>query len=145
MSCGLCLDVLQVHDRSSDNMFNLLWAGGKVEYYLGSADWMTRNLTRRVEVVTPVEDESLQKELQVWDVLHLYHFVCKPNNLPRENLYGADFCLRRHYEEGTEGPLYTMAKGCDHEVVRALETYPEAIPWKFEIEFCVVMELPSVL
>jgi len=38
--------------------------GGKVEYYLGSADWMTRNLTRRVEVVTPVEDESLQKELQ---------------------------------------------------------------------------------
>ncbi|KAG0612135.1 hypothetical protein M758_6G004600 [Ceratodon purpureus] len=38
--------------------------GGKAEYYMGSADWMTRNLTRRVEVVTPVEDESLQKELQ---------------------------------------------------------------------------------
>lgn len=32
---------------------------------MGSADWMTRNLTRRVEVVTPVEDEALQKELQV--------------------------------------------------------------------------------
>jgi hypothetical protein len=38
-----------------------------------------------------------------------------------------------------------MAKGRDHEVVRALETHPEAIPWKFEIEFCVVMGLPSTL
>jgi hypothetical protein len=32
---------------------------------MGSADWMTRNLTRRVEVVTPIEDESLKQEIQV--------------------------------------------------------------------------------
>nr|XP_024395668.1 uncharacterized protein LOC112291913 isoform X5 [Physcomitrium patens] len=38
--------------------------GGKAEYYMGSADWMNRNLTRRVEVVVPVEAEPLQKELQ---------------------------------------------------------------------------------
>jgi polyphosphate kinase len=37
---------------------------GKPEYYLGSADWMVRNLEYRVEVVVPVEEPSLQAELQ---------------------------------------------------------------------------------
>jgi polyphosphate kinase len=38
--------------------------GGDSEYYIGSADWMTRNLDRRVEAVTPVEDPDLREELQ---------------------------------------------------------------------------------
>ncbi len=37
--------------------------GGQENVYIGSADWMTRNLSRRVEVVTPVEDSNLAKEL----------------------------------------------------------------------------------
>jgi len=36
---------------------------GKPEYYVGSADWMTRNLDRRVEAVAPVENPTLQAEL----------------------------------------------------------------------------------
>jgi len=39
--------------------------GGAEEYYIGSADCMTRNLESRVEVVTPVEDPSLRRELRV--------------------------------------------------------------------------------
>ncbi len=43
--------------------------GGAEDLYLGSADWMQRNLTRRVEVVFPVEDRAVKKKvMQVLDV-----------------------------------------------------------------------------
>jgi polyphosphate kinase len=38
--------------------------GGDPEYYLGSADWMTRNLDHRVEAVTPVEDPRIRRQLK---------------------------------------------------------------------------------
>jgi len=38
---------------------------GDEEYYIGSADLMTRNLESRVEVVTPVEDVKLRQELRL--------------------------------------------------------------------------------
>ena len=38
--------------------------GGVEEIYIGSADWMTRNLSRRVEAITPIDDPNLAQELQ---------------------------------------------------------------------------------
>ena len=38
--------------------------GGKDKMYIGSADWMTRNLDRRIEVCTPIYDEDIKSELK---------------------------------------------------------------------------------
>jgi len=37
---------------------------GQEEIYIGSADWMPRNLDRRVEAITPVDDPDIAKDLQ---------------------------------------------------------------------------------
>lgn len=37
---------------------------GQEEIFIGSADWMPRNLDRRVEVITPVLDPDIAKDLQ---------------------------------------------------------------------------------
>lgn len=37
--------------------------GGRPEHFLGSADWMSRNLDGRVEAIVPVEEPRLQEEL----------------------------------------------------------------------------------
>ncbi len=36
---------------------------GRPRYFIGSADWMRRNLSNRVEAITPIEDPRLQEQL----------------------------------------------------------------------------------
>lgn len=51
-------------DRYLEHSRILIFAnGGKPRYFLGSADWMPRNLLNRIEVLTPVYDEELQTDL----------------------------------------------------------------------------------
>jgi polyphosphate kinase 1 len=56
--------VLSVVDRYLEHarVFHF-HAGGRREVYLSSADWMPRNFVRRVEVMFPVDDESLRDRL----------------------------------------------------------------------------------
>ncbi len=44
--------------------------GGEPEYFIGSADWMKRNLNNRVETVAPVEDPRLREQLD--EILAVY-------------------------------------------------------------------------
>ncbi len=44
--------------------------GGDAQFFIGSADWMKRNLNRRVETITPVEDPAVREELDA--ILRVY-------------------------------------------------------------------------
>jgi polyphosphate kinase len=41
----------------------------QADYYIGSADWMERNLDRRFEVMVPIHANNIQREL--WDILQI--------------------------------------------------------------------------
>jgi len=43
---------------------------GNSEIYIGSADWMKRNLDHRVEVMVPIKDQDLREELK--EILEIY-------------------------------------------------------------------------
>ena len=45
--------------------------GGKEEVYMASADWMPRNLERRVEILFPVEDEGIKERVKEYVRLQL--------------------------------------------------------------------------
>ncbi|WP_291966418.1 polyphosphate kinase 1 [Maribacter sp.] len=52
--------------------------GGDELMYIGSADWMTRNLDRRIEVLTPILDEDIFDELK-----HILTLQLKDNQKAR--------------------------------------------------------------
>ncbi len=58
------MHVVGIIDRYLEHSRILVFAnGGAPKYYIGSADWMPRNLLNRVEVLTPVGDERMQADL----------------------------------------------------------------------------------
>ena len=51
-------------DRYLEHSRILIFAnGGKPKYFIGSADWMPRNLLNRIEVLVPVYNEEMQADL----------------------------------------------------------------------------------
>ena len=63
---------------------------GKQDVYLGSADWMNRNIYRRIEVCFPIYDEKIKKEIleiiniQLRDNLQAVRIDENMNNVPVE-------------------------------------------------------------
>lgn len=78
--------------------------GGNPEVYLGSADWMPRNLYERVEVLFPLKDQQLRARI-VSDILPAYLADTRkarllgPNgcySLPRAARNGHGFSVQEH-------------------------------------------------
>jgi polyphosphate kinase len=91
----------------------IFYNNGEEEVYLGSADWMNRNIYRRIEVCFPVYDEKIREKIR-----HIIHLQCRDNmqavyidgslnNIPvqdggaaiqsQEAIY--DFLLTKHMNE----------------------------------------------
>ena len=52
------------------NRLYYFYNDGNEEYYMGSADWMPRNLDKRVEIIIPIEDEEIKEKVR--HVLEVY-------------------------------------------------------------------------
>lgn len=61
---------------------------GAPKYFLGSADWMPRNLDYRVEVTTPVYDKNIKKQLREhFDILWKDNVKSRFHNEAMDNQY----------------------------------------------------------
>jgi polyphosphate kinase len=59
------IQVISIIDRFLEHArIYIFHNGGKEKYYLASADWMRRNLSRRIEVGFPIYDYILKKQIK---------------------------------------------------------------------------------
>ncbi|HCE58571.1 MAG TPA: polyphosphate kinase 1 [Prolixibacteraceae bacterium] len=71
--------------------------GGNEKIYISSADWMPRNLNRRIEVACPVYDDEIRNELK-----EMLNIQLKDNSKARI----LDFNLINEYNHGTPGQIF---------------------------------------
>jgi polyphosphate kinase len=81
--------------------------GGDAQVYIGSADWMDRNLSRRVEVVFPVEHNELKNRL-----VHEILAICLADNTKARELF-------------PDGAYRRVQRSADQPAVRSQERFLE--------------------
>jgi polyphosphate kinase len=69
------IQVISIMGRFLEHSRVYFFQNGKIDssdgdYFLGSADWMYRNLNNRVELIVPVEKKELKVKL--WQLLKTY-------------------------------------------------------------------------
>ncbi|MFK8186381.1 MAG: polyphosphate kinase 1 [Phormidesmis sp.] len=76
--------------------------GDEPRYYIGSADWMPRNLDRRVEALVPIEEPSLRKRLD--DLLE----TCLSDNRQAWEMQPDGTYVQRQPEKGDKCSTHKM-------------------------------------
>ncbi|MEG1572110.1 MAG: polyphosphate kinase 1 [Bacteroidales bacterium] len=73
------IEIVSIVDRFLEHSRVFIFANaGKPKFFIGSADWMTRNLDYRIEVATPIYDKEIQA-----DLLHILNLQLKDNTHAR--------------------------------------------------------------
>ena len=88
-----------VQDSSSDKSDST--TDDPSRYYIGSADWMPRNLDRRVEAVVPIEDPALRKRI------HGFIDVCLSDNRQAWEMQSDGTYVQRQPEKGDKHSTHT--------------------------------------
>jgi polyphosphate kinase len=79
------IEIISIVDRFLEHSRVFVFCNNNdPQYYIGSSDWMPRNLDNRVEVITPIYDQEIKKEL--WDVLQI-----QLSDNCKARISGADF------------------------------------------------------
>ena len=91
---------------------------GKPEYYCASADWMPRNLERRVEIMFPVDKPELQKKLMRILAMQLEDNV-KAHILTAEGTY-------QKADKGEKGAVNSQLEFC-HMVRDAIKAHGKLV------------------
>ena len=64
------IEVISIVDRFLEHSRVFIFCNNDdPQYYIGSADWMPRNLFHRIEVTTPIWDKDIKKE--IWDIIQI--------------------------------------------------------------------------
>ena len=84
-------------------------APGEEEFFLSSADWMPRNLDRRVEALFPITEERLRERIR--------REVLRPLEVDNTRVYEMDRDGKYHRREPAEGEAALDAQEYVHEVV----------------------------
>ncbi len=114
------IEVTSIVDRFLEHSRIFVFhSGGAEKLYLASADWMTRNLNRRVEVAFPIYDPDVREEL-----LHVLDLQCADNTKARI----IDEHQRNAFVQETDGA--TVRSQFDtHRYLRELLADHPAVDW----------------
>jgi polyphosphate kinase len=83
------IEVISIVDKYLEHSRIFIFCNNEDErYFISSADWMVRNLDRRVEVATPIYDPSLQEELREYmNLQFLDNTKARIINVHQDNKY----------------------------------------------------------
>lgn len=98
--------------------------GGDEQIFLSSADWMTRNMVGRVELLFPVVQDDLKERLK-----HIFHIMLNDNVKARILLSDGTYTRSK---KGGEPPLESQGYFRDEAIQKANLLKSESIPTHFQ-------------
>jgi len=113
--------------------------GGQSEFYLGSADWMPRNLYERVEVMFPVKDRSLRHRI-LSEILENYLADKDKSRILRPD----GSYVRAYRANGSRNGRRFSAQDCFIDLAEAKPEITGATRLKFEAELLKEKPKPAV-